>query len=274
MPQFAPFVSLHGHSCLSFDFASYVNSPCVLPEYTRRSNPCPSGMENGLSTCQSLTEYVLKVQTGGREPEQTPKIRIQSSTECRVKQSHFSYKKGYLFPHSASQEVFSTQLFRFMHSFLGLFLISFEAIGTCLMSSSTFQSQLFQANSRTLLHVDLILHPLVSFTCIFLFLPFVIPLVPTINDSSGDSFEQIFAIHQNVSRFKSLLFCQVFYYLFNIFQRNLRLLSYSSKFVLQVSSLFPPPLCPQITPWSQRAEGCIFSSRPATSSREPAAPGW
>lgn len=36
----------------------------------------------------------------------------------------------------------------------------------------------------------------------------------------------------------------------------------------------PPPLCRHITPWSQRAEGCRFSSRRVTLSREPAAPGW
>lgn len=53
--------------------------------------------------------------------------------------------------------------------------------------------------------------------------------------------------------------------------------SFCSKFVLSVSSLLSPllpPLCLHITPWSQRAEGCIFSFRRATSSREPAAPGW
>ena len=47
------------------------------------------------------------------------------------------------------------------------------------------------------------------------------------------------------------------------------------QFVSSLSSLFSllPP-CPQITRWSQTAEGCRSSSRPATSSREPAAPGW
>lgn len=47
-----------------------------------------------------------------------------------------------------------------------------------------------------------------------------------------------------------------------------------SYFPVCIVSIRKSSLCPPVTPWSRREEGCISSSRPETWSRAPAAPGW
>lgn len=103
----------------------------------------------------------------------------------------------------------------------------------------------------------------------------VILLVLAIKVLSGDSFKHITS--------KCSLFSKVVPSVINRFHppssshESEAFIVLFFQFVSSLSSLFsllPPPLCPQITPWSQTAEGCRSSSRPATSSREPAAPGW
>lgn len=144
-----------------------------------------------------------------------------------------------------------------MHSFPGSFLIPFPAALSPYCPSSRF------------------LYFFVSSS-------FSSPLVLTIKDSSGDSFKQIFVIHQNVSSFFlhpfSKLWSLLLFFSTGFFlpQRNLKLWSFQVcivRFFPRFSSSSSSS-CPQITPWSQKAEGCIFSFHPATSSREPAAPGW